>query len=96
MLPTRGPQIAQAPLSMGLPRQEYWSGVPFPPPGDHPHQGSNPRLLQWQVDSIPLSHQGTPTMGLCECSVMSDSCDLIDCSLLGSSVQGIFQARILV
>ena len=24
----------QAPLSMGFPRQEYWSGVPFPPPGD--------------------------------------------------------------
>ena len=26
----------QAPLSMGLPRQEYWSGLPFPPPGDLP------------------------------------------------------------
>ena len=24
----------QAPLSMGFPRQEYWSGLPFPPPGD--------------------------------------------------------------
>ena len=26
----------QAPLSMGFPRQEYWSGLPFPPPGDLP------------------------------------------------------------
>ena len=29
----------QAPLSMGFSRQEYWSGVPFPSPGDFPHQG---------------------------------------------------------
>ena len=27
----------QAPLSMGFSRQEYWSGLPFPPPGDLPH-----------------------------------------------------------
>ena len=27
----------QAPLSIGFPRQEYWSGLPFPPPGDLPH-----------------------------------------------------------
>ena len=35
----------QAPLSMGFPRQEYWSGLPFPPPGYLPHQGSNSCLL---------------------------------------------------
>ena len=29
----------QAPLSMGFPRQEYWSGLPFPPPGDIPDPG---------------------------------------------------------
>ena len=29
----------QAHLSMGFPRQEYWSGLPFPPPGDLPHPG---------------------------------------------------------
>ena len=29
----------QAPLSMGFPRQEYWSGLPFPSPGDLPHPG---------------------------------------------------------
>ena len=30
----------QAPLSMGFSRQEYWSGVSFPPPGDLPHPGN--------------------------------------------------------
>ena len=35
----------QAPLSMGFSRQEYWSGLPFPSPGDHPDQGWNPGLL---------------------------------------------------
>ena len=29
----------QAPLSMGFPRQKYWSGLPFPPPGDLPDSG---------------------------------------------------------
>ena len=29
----------QAPLSMGFSRQEYWSGLPFPSPGDHPNPG---------------------------------------------------------
>ena len=32
----------QAPLSMGFPRQEYWSGLPFPPPGHLPHPGTKP------------------------------------------------------
>ena len=33
----------QAPLSMGFSRQEYWSGLPFPPPGDLPDLGNKPR-----------------------------------------------------
>ena len=32
----------QAPLSMGFPREEYWSGLPFPSPGDLPHPGIEP------------------------------------------------------
>ena len=35
----------QAPLSMGFSRQEYWSGLPFPTPGDLPDQGWNLHLL---------------------------------------------------
>ena len=33
----------QAPLSMGFPRQEYWSGLPFPSPGDLPDPGIKPK-----------------------------------------------------
>ena len=53
----------QAPLSMGLPRQEYWSGLPFPSPGDLLDPGVNLgllHLLHWQVDSLPPSHQESP------------------------------------
>ena len=53
----------QVPLSMGLPRQEYWSGLPFPPPGDLPGPRIKPCplwLLHLQVDSLPLSHLGSP------------------------------------
>ena len=32
----------QTPLSLGFPRQEYWSGLPFPPPGDLPNSGIKP------------------------------------------------------
>ena len=34
---TLGTIPCQAPLSMGFSRQEYWSGLPFPPPGDLPN-----------------------------------------------------------
>ena len=52
----------QAPLSMGFSRQEYWSGLPFPPPGDLPDPGIEPTLPvapALQADSLPLSHQGS-------------------------------------
>ena len=51
----------QAPLSMRFSRQEYWSGLPFPPPGDLPDPGTEPCLLHWQVGSLPLAprHMGT-------------------------------------
>ena len=43
----------QAPLSMGFSRQEYCSGLPFPPPGDLPDPGIEPRSPAWQADSLP-------------------------------------------
>ena len=43
----------KAPLSMGLSRQEYWSGVPFPSPGDLPNPGIEPRSPALQADSLP-------------------------------------------
>ena len=48
---------SQAPLSMGFPSKEHWSGLPFPSPGDLPDPRSKPFLLHWQVDSLQLSHQ---------------------------------------
>ena len=50
----------QAPLSMGFSRQEYWSGLPCPPPGDLPDPGIQPRSSALQADSLLLIHQGTP------------------------------------
>ena len=51
----------QAPLSLGLPRQEYWSGWPFPFPEDLPDPEIEPRSPALQADSLPLSHQGRPS-----------------------------------
>ena len=57
----------QAPLSMGLSRQECWSGLPFLPKGILQIQESNLRLrylLHWQAESLPLSYLGSPDQGI--------------------------------
>ena len=48
----------QSPLSMGFSRQEYWSGLPFPSPGDLPDPGIEPGSLALQADSYRLSYEG--------------------------------------
>ena len=50
----------QAPLSMGFSRQEYWSGLPCPPPGDLPNTGIEPRSSMLQEDSLPSEPLGKP------------------------------------
>ena len=50
----------QAPPSMGFPRQEHWSGLPLPSPGDLPHSGIEPASLHWQAHSLPLHYLGSP------------------------------------
>ena len=55
----------QAPLSVGFSRQECWSGLPRPPPGDLPDPGIKPTslcLLHWQVGSWPLASPGKPAV----------------------------------
>ena len=56
----------QAPLSLGLSKQEHWSGLPFPLlQGIFPTQGRNPsrlRILHWQEDSLPLAPPGKPQL----------------------------------
>ena len=50
----------RAPLSMGFSRQEHWSGLPFPSPGDLPEPGIEPRSPALQADSLPLEPPGKP------------------------------------
>ena len=48
----------QALLSMKFSRQGYWSGLPFPSPGDLPNPGIKPRSAALQADSLPTELQG--------------------------------------
>ena len=50
----------QATVSMGFSREEYWSGLPSPPPGDLPNPGIEAGSPALKADSSPLSHRGTP------------------------------------
>ena len=47
-------------LSLVFSRQEHWSGLPCPPPGDLPNPEIEPRSSALPADSLPLSHQGSP------------------------------------
>ena len=50
----------QALPSMGLSRQEYWNGLPFPSPGYLPDLGIEPRSPELQADSLPTELPGKP------------------------------------
>ena len=54
----------QAPLSMGFSRQEYSSGLPFPPPGDLTNPGTEPRIPALQVDSSSSELPGKPKVAI--------------------------------
>ena len=51
----------QAPLSMGFSEQEYWSGLPFPSPGDLPNPGIEPRSPALQADALSSEPPGKPS-----------------------------------
>ena len=51
----------QAPLAMGISKQEYWSGLPCPPPGDLPTLGIEPRSPALQEDSLLSEPPGKAT-----------------------------------
>ena len=79
----------QAPLSMAFSRQEYWSGLPFPSPGDLPEPGIKPEspelaggfiacVRAWmQVDSLPLLHLGCGCVCVCVCVQVGYIFDLL-------------------
>ena len=50
----------QAPLFVGFSRQDYWSGLPCPPPGDLPDPGIESRSSALQEDSLPSEPPGKP------------------------------------
>ena len=102
---TPGTVDRQAPLSMGFSRQEYWSGLPFPPLGIFPNQALNPclhllSLLHCRWILYPLSHLGSPIEVFAAATAKSlqsclTLCDPIDGSPLGSPIPGILLARTL-
>ena len=53
--------VYKAPLSVEFSRQEYWSGLPFPSPGDLPDPGIKPRSPTLQADALPSEPPGKPT-----------------------------------
>ena len=55
---TRWSVAYQAPLFMEFPRQEYWSGLPFPSPGDLPDPGIEPGSPTLQADTLPSQPPG--------------------------------------
>ena len=69
---------------MGFPRQEYWSGLPFPSPGNLPNPGIEPRSLALQANSLLFQPRGKP----------SQSC-LTLCNPRDCTVHGVLQARTL-
>ena len=58
---TPGTVAHQTPLSMGFSRQDYWSGLPFPSPGDLPNPEIKCWSPAWQADSLPSELPGKTT-----------------------------------
>ena len=98
---TPGTVASQASLSMQFSRHEYWSGLPFLSPGDHPNPGIKPRSPAFQVDSLP-AELPEKSLNIIERKKESEVaqlcptlCDPMDCKLPRSSVHEIFQTRVL-
>ena len=86
---------------MGFSRQEYWSGLPFPSPGDLPYPGIEPGSPALQTDALPSEPLGKPDVQYAAAAAAKllqscpTLCDPIDRSPPGSPIPGILQARIL-
>ena len=84
---------------MGFRRQECWSGLPFASSDNLPHPGIEPVFPIWLLDSLSLSHVESSDHLFCLFCLVTQLCPThfgpIDCSLPGSSIHWILQARIL-
>ena len=78
----------QAPPSVGFFREEYWSGLPFPSPGDLPHPGIEPWSPALQADSLPSEPPGKNKVKVAQL------CPAV-CNPRDYTVHGILQARVL-
>ena len=79
----------QAPLSMGFSRQEYWSGLLFPPPGNLPDPGTEPVSPALQADSLLTESSGRPSQLFLFSSVAQSCltlCNPMDCGTPGFPV----------
>ena len=87
--------------SMGFSRQEYWSGLPCPPPADLPDPGIEPVSLMFPALTGGFFTTSTTynSFSFAVLCLVTQSCltlcDPMNCSLPDSSVHGILQARIL-
>ena len=70
----------QATLSMEFSRQDYWSGLPFPSPGDASYPGSKPRSPALQADALLSEPPGKPVSIIYEWG----KCKLVEIVLEGS------------
>ena len=97
----------QAPLPMEFSRQEYWSGLPFPSPGDIPKPGIEPRSLPLKADALPSETPGKPASQVKSIEISSNDtaaaaakslqscptlCDPTDGRPPGSPIPGILRA----
>ena len=64
---TPGTIAYEAPPSMGFSRQEYWSGLPFPSPGDIPVPGIEPGSPGLWADDLPSEPPAKPHVYICVC-----------------------------
>ena len=96
LLPPTPPSIRvfsnESTLCMRWPK--YWSGLQFPSPRDLPDQGIEPGSPAFQADALTSEPPGKPMKNLVQFSSAS-LCNPMDCSLPGSSLHGILQARVL-
>ena len=65
-----GLQPARLLCPRGFSRQEYWSGLPCPPPGDLPNPGTESRSPTFKVDSLLSEPPGSPTVRKSGCSIL--------------------------
>ena len=82
----------QASLSMGFSRQEYWSGLPFPPWGNLPNLGIEPMAPALTGGFFMTEPSAAAAKSLQSCLTL---CDPLDGSPPGSAIPGILQARTL-